>query len=53
LLDVRGRSGVVDAEAVAGVGEERAPVSDGAVLWLKTEAREVAAVWRQSGEGKS
>jgi hypothetical protein len=46
---VRGQSGGVDAEAVAGVGEERALLSGGAVLWLEAEAREVAAVRRQSG----
>jgi hypothetical protein len=50
---VRGQSGGDDAEAVDGVGDERAPVSDGAVLWFKAEAREVAAARRRSGEGKS
>jgi hypothetical protein len=50
---VRGQSGGVGAEAVVGVGEEGAPVSGGVVLWLKVEAREVAAVRRQSREGKS
>jgi hypothetical protein len=38
---------------VAGVREERAPVSGGAVLRLEVEAREVAAARRRSGEGKS
>jgi hypothetical protein len=42
---VRGRSG--------GVGDERARVSGGAVLQLKAEAREVAAVQRRSREGES
>jgi hypothetical protein len=37
---------------VAGVREERAPVSGGAVLRLEVEAREVAAARRRSGEGK-
>jgi hypothetical protein len=50
---VRGYSGGGGAEAVVGVGEEGAPESGGAVLWLEVEAREVAAVRRQSGEGKS
>jgi hypothetical protein len=50
---VRGQSGGVCAEAVAGVGEERAPVSGGAVLRLEAEAGEVAAVRRRTGEGKS
>jgi hypothetical protein len=50
---VRGQSGGDDAESVDGVGDERAPVSDGAVLWFKAEAREVAAARRRSGEGKS
>jgi hypothetical protein len=45
----RGRSSGIGAEAVAGVGEERAPVSGRAVLWLEAEAREVTAVRRQSG----
>jgi hypothetical protein len=49
---VRGRSGGVDAEAVAGGGEERAPVSGGAVLWLAEEARELVAARRRSGEGE-
>jgi hypothetical protein len=40
-------------EAVAGVGDERASVSGGAVLRLEAEAREVAAVRHQSGEGGS
>jgi hypothetical protein len=52
-LDVRGRSGGVGAEAVADVGEERAPVSDRAVLQLEVEAREVAAARRRTREGKS
>jgi hypothetical protein len=47
-----GRSGGSGAEAVAVVGEERAPVSGGVVLWLEVEAREVAAARCQSGEGK-
>jgi hypothetical protein len=46
------RSGGVGAEAVAGVGAERAPVSCEAVRWLKVEAREVAVARRRSGEGK-
>jgi hypothetical protein len=46
---VREQSVSVGAEAVAGVGEERAPMSGGAVLWLEAEAREVAAVRRRSG----
>jgi hypothetical protein len=50
---VRGRSGGIGAEAVAGVGEERAPVSGGAVLRLEAEARVVAAARRRTGEGKS
>jgi hypothetical protein len=49
---VRGRSGSIGAEAVAGVGEERAPVSGGAVLRLEAEAREVAAARCESGEGE-
>jgi hypothetical protein len=47
-----GRSGGSGAEAVADVGEERAPVSGGVVLWLEVEVREVAAARCQSGEGK-
>jgi hypothetical protein len=50
---MRGRSGGVGAESVAGVREERAPVSSGVVLQLEAEAREVAAARRWSGEGKS
>jgi hypothetical protein len=38
---------------VAGVGDERAPVSGKVVLWLKAEVREVAAARCQSGEGES
>jgi hypothetical protein len=38
---------------VVGVGEERAPVSCGAILWLEAEAREVVAARCRSGEGKS
>jgi hypothetical protein len=39
----------VDAGVVADVGEERAPVSGWAVLWLEAEAREVATMRCQSG----
>jgi hypothetical protein len=46
---VRGRSGGVGAEAVAGVGEERALMSNGEVLWLEAEAREVATTRHRSG----
>jgi hypothetical protein len=44
--------GGVSAEVVAGVRDERAPVSGGAVLRLKAEAREVAATRCESGEGE-
>jgi hypothetical protein len=47
-----GRSGGSGAEAVADVGEEKVPVSDGVVLWLEVEAREVVVARCQSGEGK-
>jgi hypothetical protein len=50
---VRGQSGGVGAEAMAGVGDERAPVSGGAVMHLEEEAREVAMVRRQNDEGES
>jgi hypothetical protein len=50
---VRGQSGGVGAEAVAGVGDERAPVSGGAVMRLEEEAREVATMRRQNEEGES
>jgi hypothetical protein len=50
---VRGQSGGGGTEVVADVGEERAPVSGGAVLRLEAEAREVAAARRRTGEGKS
>jgi hypothetical protein len=46
-----GRAAASAKEAVASVGEERAPVSGGAVLRLEVEAREVAVARRQSGEG--
>jgi hypothetical protein len=46
---VQGRSSGVGAKVVAGIGEEGAPMSGRAVLWLEAEAREVA----QGGEGKS
>jgi hypothetical protein len=48
---VRWRSGGEGVAAVAGVGEERAPVSDEAVLWLEAEAREVVAAQCPSREG--
>jgi hypothetical protein len=49
---VRDQSDGGDAEAAAGSGDERAPVSGGAALWLVAEAREVAAVQHRSGEGE-
>jgi hypothetical protein len=42
-LDVRDRSDGGDAEAEAGGGDERDPMSDGEARWLAAEAREVAA----------
>jgi hypothetical protein len=48
---VRWQSGGEGVAAVAGVGEERAPVSDEAVLWLEAEAREVVAARCPSREG--
>jgi hypothetical protein len=47
---VRDRSGGVNAEAEAGSGDERAPVSGGAAWWLTVEVREVAAARRRSRE---
>jgi hypothetical protein len=50
-LEVARREGVERRRRRRGgadVGEERAPVSGGAVLWLEAEAREVAAAQRQS-----
>jgi hypothetical protein len=38
-LNMRDRSGGVDAEAEAGGEDERAPVSSGAARWLAAEAR--------------
>jgi hypothetical protein len=48
-----GRSGSVGTEAMAGVREDKAPMSGGAVRWLEVEAREVAAARRQAEREKS
>jgi hypothetical protein len=49
---VRDWSSGIDAEAAAGGGDERAPVSGGVALWLAMEAREVAAAQRRREEGE-
>jgi hypothetical protein len=47
---VRDWSGDIDAEAEAGGGDERAPVSGGAARWLAAEAREVVVARHRSRE---